>query len=322
VQGADHAAVLTNSAIGTLHLYGEAGASTVHAAIIRPAPGEQRYQVSVTDTVTHAYRTDVQEVFLVFGPPEESDLPEERVGLEPGTAPWLWSTRGAFTPTVGDWSLEVVVRRLGEPDESAMFDLPVAEPLPPAVVPPPDTGIGVPLPLAWLWLALPGGAAGWLVPVTLLAAFAGVSIIGRRIPGAGSSQASLARVTLALLIVVSGVGVGSRAMTEVANATPDSAARATNPVTATASSVSTGRDLYLANCAACHGTTGAGDGLTAADMVPGPGDLSTTVPALTDGELAYRIASGTVATRMPAFSITLSEHDRWDLVNYLRATWP
>jgi mono/diheme cytochrome c family protein len=45
------------------------------------------------------------------------------------------------------------------------------------------------------------------------------------------------------------------------------------------------------------------------------------VPVLTDGELAYLIASGTVATRMPAFSITLSENDRWDLVNYLRATW-
>ncbi|MGZ6371890.1 MAG: c-type cytochrome [Candidatus Limnocylindria bacterium] len=25
---------------------------------------------------------------------------------------------------------------------------------------------------------------------------------------------------------------------------------------------------------------------------------------------------------MPAFSITLSENDRWDLVNYLRASWP
>jgi copper transport protein len=319
---ADQTAVLTNSAIGTLHLYGEAGASTVHAAIILPAPGEQRYQVSVTDTVTHAYRTDVQRVILVFGPPKESDLPDERADLEPGTAPWLWSTRGAYTPTVGDWSLEVVVRRLGEPDESATFDLPVTEPLPPAVVPPPDTGIGVPLPLAWLWLALPRGAAGWLVPVTLLAAFAGVSMIRRRTWDAASSQASLARVTLALMIVVSGVGIGSRAIAEVANETPDGAARAINPVTATASSVSTGNDLYLANCAACHGTTGAGDGLTAAGMVPGPGDLSTIVPALTDGELAYLIASGTVATRMPAFSITLSEHDRWDLVNYLRATWP
>jgi mono/diheme cytochrome c family protein len=25
---------------------------------------------------------------------------------------------------------------------------------------------------------------------------------------------------------------------------------------------------------------------------------------------------------MPAFAATLSENDRWDLVNYLRATWP
>ena len=57
-------------------------------------------------------------------------------------------------------------------------------------------------------------------------------------------------------------------------------------------------------------------------MLPGPGDLSASVPALKDAELAYLISAGTVATRMPAFSTTLSEQDRWDLVNYLRATWP
>jgi len=86
--------------------------------------------------------------------------------------------------------------------------------------------------------------------------------------------------------------------------------------------VALGRDLYLANCAACHGLTGTGDGLTAAGMLPGPGDLRLTVPRRSDGGLAYIISSGTVATGMPAFSATLSENDRWDLVNYLRATWP
>ena len=116
--------------------------------------------------------------------------------------------------------------------------------------------------------------------------------------------------------------VESRAAAEEANRPPASAASAANPVAATAESVARGHDLYLANCAACHGTSGAGDGLTAAGWVPGPGDLSLSVPARTDGELAYLIAAGTVATRMPAFSTTLSENDRWDLVNYLRATWP
>ena len=125
-----------------------------------------------------------------------------------------------------------------------------------------------------------------------------------------------------LLAVVSGLGVGSRTVAEVANQAPASAASVTNPIPATNDSIVRGHDIYLANCAACHGVTGAGDGLTAAGMVPGPGDLSSEVRDRTDGELAYLIASGTAATAMPAFSTTLSENDRWDLVNYLRASWP
>jgi copper transport protein len=314
--------VLTHSAIGTLHLYGEAGASTVHAAVILPAPGEQQYQVSVADTATGDYRTDVQKVILVFGAPGGSGLPDQRVELDQGATPWLWAIRGAYTPIVGDWSLEVLVRRVGERDESASFDLPIAEPLPPALVSPPDTGIGVPLPLAWLWVALPRGPAGWLVPLTLLAGFVGASILQRRRGSRPPAFLPAVRLGLAALVVVSGLGIGSRSVAEVANQAPATAAAQPNPIAASAASTARGRSLYLANCAACHGTAGAGDGLTAAGLVPGPGDLASGVPMLTDGELAYLIASGTVATRMPAFSITLSENDRWDLVNYLRATWP
>ena len=226
--------------------------------------------------------------------------------LEPGITPWLWAIRGAYTPLVGDWSPEVLVRRVGERDESARFDLPVAEPLPPALVSPPDTGIGVPLPLAWLWVALPRGPAGWLVPLILLAGFIGASLIARRRGSGPPASLPAMRLALAALVVVAGLGIGSRTLAEVANQAPATAAAQPNPIAASADSTTRGHDLYLANCAACHGTTGAGDGLTAAGMLPGPGDLAASVPALTDGELAYVIASGTVATRMPAFSITPS----------------
>jgi copper transport protein len=310
--------VLTRTAIGTLHLYGEAGASTVHVAVILPAPGEQRYEVSVADLATGDYRTDVQKVFLVFGAPRESGLPEQRIELTAGATPWLWGTDGDYTPIVGEWTLEVLVRRIGERDESATFDLPVSEPLPPAVVPPPDTGVGVPLPLAWIWITLPAGAAGWLVPIGLLVAVIVVAALDR---GGRSPLLRGARVALVALVVVSGVGVESRGVVEAANRAPAGAAAEANPVAPSVASSARGRNLYLANCAACHGTSGAGDGVAAAGFVPGPGELASSVPRLTDGELAYLIASGTVATRMPAFSITLSEHDRWDLVNYLRSAW-
>ena len=313
--------VVSRSAIGTLHLYGQVGASTVHTAVILPSPGTQHYEVSVTDTSTGAYRTDVQDVALVFMPPAASGMPERRVDLTAGTEPWAWGGTGAYTPVVGDWTLEVVVRRMGEPDESATFDLPVTEPLPPAVVPPADTGIGVPPPLGWLWAVLPAGAAGWLPGIVLLALLAGVAAFERAGSGPRGRAWRLARVTLASLAVASLFGVGSRTAAETANRAPPNAAAATNPVAATADSIARGRDLYLANCAACHGTNGAGDGLSAAGMFPGPGDLSSSVPRLTDGEIDYVVASGTVATRMPSFAATLSEADRWDLVNYLRSRW-
>ncbi len=318
---AGRAPILARSAIGTLHLYGTAGDSTVHAAVNLPAPGGQQYQVSVTDPASGEFRTDVQKVILVFGAPADSGLPDQRVDLEEGAEPRLWRTSGAHTPIVGDWTLDVLVRRIGLGDESVAFDLPVSELLPPAVVPPPDTGIGVPWPLGALWVLLPAGFGGWAVPLGLLLGVAGLSTIERRRRSRGSATLAL-RVALVVAAVLTGVAVASRAAAEAANTPPASVSAKSNPIEATPESVGRGHNLYLANCAACHGLTGIGDGLTAAGMLPGPGDLRTSVPDRSDGSLAYLIATGTVATRMPAFSITLSDHDRWDLVNYLRATWP
>jgi mono/diheme cytochrome c family protein len=56
-------------------------------------------------------------------------------------------------------------------------------------------------------------------------------------------------------------------------------------------------------------------------MFPPPGSLPAAVGSLTPGELEYRITNGLAGTRMPAFAVTLSGNDRWDMVNYLRARW-
>jgi copper transport protein len=315
---ASRAPVLTASAIGTAHLYGTAGASSVHVAINRPTPGMSRYQAAIADASTGADRTDVQRVILVFTPPATSGLPGERIQLQPTDEAWLWGTSGAYTPIVGTWQVEVIVRRVGERDESTSFDLPVVLPLPPQAVPPPDTGLGVPLPLAALWAVLPPGTFGWLVPLALLGLAAGLGLLDR----AGRSRRWAAiRTAVVLLAVVAGVGVASRAGVQAANRSPAADAALANPQPATPESVERGRNLYLANCAACHGTGGAGDGPTAG-WLPRLLPLSALVPDLTDGELAYRIAVGTAGTRMPAFAGTLSENDRWDLVNYLRGAFP
>lgn len=312
---ANRQAAQLQAAIGTMHLYGEAGASSIHAAVNLPEPGNQRYQVGVADLEAGAPRTDVQRVFLVFTPPAGSDLTAERVQLQEGTVPGLWGTQGAHTPVIGDWGLEVIVRRIGQRDEAASFDLPVTEARPAELAPPPDTGAGVPAPLTTVWQWLPDGATGWLIVVGLLAAALLLGLLARRRP---SYAFAAVRGLLVLAAVMIGLVVGSRALTEAANQAPAAAAAQVNPNPAGPESIARGEAIYLANCAACHGPLGDGDGPSALQRGLVIDPLAEDVTSLTDGQLAYRIRVGTVGTGMPGFASTLSENDRWDLVNYLR----
>ena len=309
--------VQVTPALSALHLYGEAGESSVHVAVNVPAPGSQRYQVGVSNLQTGAPRRDVQRVILVFTPPAASDLTAERVELEGADDPSLWSARGAYTPVVGDWQLETIVRRIGELDESTSFRVTVSEPQPPGTVPPPDIGIGAPPPLATVWAWLPGGAGGWLLVLVLLGASMAAGIAARARP---STLASATRAAVVVVAVLIGVAVGSRELVQAANQ-PPAGVPDTNPVPASADSVTRGHHLYLANCAACHGERGGGDGPTAERTGLAMKPLSDGVPALDDGTIAYRIAVGTAGSRMPGFAGTQSEADRWDLVNYLRSAF-
>jgi copper transport protein len=310
--------VLVASSIGTVHLSGEVGASSVHIAVNLPAPGSQRYQVGVADLVSGHPRADVQRVFIVFTPPRGSHLAPERVQFNEGADPSVWGVQGAYTPVVGDWGLEVIVRRIGERDESANFDLPVAEQQPAQTVPPPDVGVGVPGPLAATWRWLPAGVGGWLSVLGLMAGAMALALVARARP---STVMSVIRAGLVLVTLFVGLAVGSRAVVEAANQAPSAAAAQSNAHPPSAKSVARGKILYLANCAACHGSQGEGDGPTAQRTELFLQPLADRVPTLSDGSLAYRIAVGTVASGMPGFASTLTEDDRWDLVNYLRDTY-
>jgi len=86
-----------------------------------------------------------------------------------------------------------------------------------------------------------------------------------------------------------------------------------------AASVAHGASLYRVNCAACHGTTGRGDGPAAAALVQHPADL--TAPHTnqhTAGDMFWWLTHG-LGIVMPGFGTTLSEDERWDLINFLRA---
>lgn len=93
-----------------------------------------------------------------------------------------------------------------------------------------------------------------------------------------------------------------------------------NPAPADAASIAAGSRLYQANCAPCHGPTGKGDGPAGQSLVPPPADLTLhVVPGVhTDGQLFDWVSGGYPGSAMPAFKDTLTERQRWDVINFIR----
>jgi len=306
-------AVLTAPPINPAHLFGEIGSVSVHATINPPAPGPQAIQVSLTDRETGLPSADVKGVIAELTPPAASDAEPTSVKLEAAdTVPGLFGASGTFTPAPGDWTLELVAQHDGQPEDRIGFTVPVTLQAPAEPVPPPDSGIGVPAPLAWTWAVLPDGALAWLPAIAALALLAGT---WRLRP---SIARTLARAVLVGVLLVAGIGAGSRSLVDAANR-PVGDALEPPPTSASPADVDRGRGIYLANCASCHGRDGAGDGPIT--TLPAAGPLPDAVRTTDAAELSYRISHGVAGTPMPAFAGTLTRDERWALVAYLRSRW-
>lgn len=102
------------------------------------------------------------------------------------------------------------------------------------------------------------------------------------------------------------------------------AAKLKNPVAADATSTSAGQDVYEKNCVGCHGTAGKGDGKMAETMKTKPSDLTDAEwkHGSTDGEIYTVVHDGIKSAGMRAFSPKLTDHQIWDVVNYVRSLGP
>ena len=100
---------------------------------------------------------------------------------------------------------------------------------------------------------------------------------------------------------------------------PFTARFAQNPTPDTTETIESGRVLFQANCAICHGPRGLGDGPQAFLLQPRPVNLQLHVPQHAPGEIHYWISEGVAGTGMPAWKETLTETQRWEIVRFLQA---
>lgn len=87
-----------------------------------------------------------------------------------------------------------------------------------------------------------------------------------------------------------------------------------------AGSVAEGAALFRDHCARCHGPSGRGDGPEGAGLPRLPADLTGAhVLHHTAGDLFWWLSNGIPGSGMPPFGGELTEAERWDLINFLRA---
>lgn len=95
-----------------------------------------------------------------------------------------------------------------------------------------------------------------------------------------------------------------------------------NPLRPIEENVIKGKKLFDQNCAACHGSSGLGDGDAGKSLNPRPTNIAafSKMPMATDGYLFWTITEGGIplGTAMPAFKSTLKEEDIWQIILYLR----
>jgi copper transport protein len=244
--------------------------------------------------VTSAGRavTGAQDVLLRFTPTEANLAPAESRLEE--SEPGRYSIRGAYLSLPDTWQVQAVVRRPGEFDAYANFDVPLS-------------AAGTAARFPWHRVT---GAVLLVCAVLLAAAASQLAVPGRQ----HRAKAALAP---AVAVFVAGAFVFY---------TPPAGAPIglVNPIAPNQESIAIGRALYEANCLPCHGPAGRGDGPVGLTLNPRPADLSLhVVPGVhSDGQLFEWITYGFEGSVMPAFQGVLTDDQRWHLVNYIRTLAP
>jgi mono/diheme cytochrome c family protein len=128
---------------------------------------------------------------------------------------------------------------------------------------------------------------------------------------------------LAVICLASAPHIAAQQHDEQAHQHSD-AANVQNPVPSTPKSIADGSSVFNRSCASCHGRTGAGDGPAAKQLNPPPSNLvdSEWKHGTSDAEIFAVIRNGVTKTAMKGFASKMTEHEIWDVINYIRSISP
>jgi mono/diheme cytochrome c family protein len=99
---------------------------------------------------------------------------------------------------------------------------------------------------------------------------------------------------------------------------PKSSDAIENPLKGDVAATKKGKQMYAQLCVICHGAKGKGDGIAGATLNPKPANFTKEAFfSQTDGAIFWKLTNGNAP--MAAYKDLISETERWQLVNYLRA---
>ena len=241
------------------------------------------------------------------------------------TGAGIYSARGAWLSLAGDWQVVVLVRRSGQYDVRVPIALALSVVAPAPVQP--AASAQQPARLAPNLGLVLGVAAVVVSLAALLVSIIGAPLLPTRLAIARSSGAVLGATGIIAGFVLLHAGLAPETipaqeavLSQYAAAVPPMEVE--NPIAPTEASLARGRVIYQQHCEVCHGAQGRGDGPAAASLRPPPVDLAYHVYQHPDGQFFAWFTRGIPGTAMPAFGATLSEEDRWHVLNYINTFAP
>ena len=121
-----------------------------------------------------------------------------------------------------------------------------------------------------------------------------------------------------ILFVTMVVAITTSSFAQSTWVAPKSADAIENPLKNDVKATKQGKALYAQLCAICHGDKGKGDGLASATLSPKPADFSSEkFNSQTDGAVYHKLTEGKAP--MASYKESLTDTQRWQLVNYLKS---